>query len=1148
MACRYTYKGKTYEAEAFYDLLAAMPAEEAAKYMPAVEPVPSAPFVGKTEAWMGLATRRMLRYAAEHGYDLLGWTTGEQQAARYDLSKQIDAIEAFKRKDGKFDISMRKDGEEFGGIQVVESNKLVDTVGKELAEKMNAQEIETWKSYRGLDLKVGGEGMKGFYDQILPAYLNKYGKKWGAKVEKVNIAKEFEYYRGEKKVSEPGEPVDVHALPITDAMRQSVLDEGQPQFSPAQRTIPAATYEVTEPGRLDKYIRILQDKNVDIARVVESIRRAGGLVPDDLNPVLKEEMYQKRAQTRSEDFTNNELLPLIKMMREHSVSLEALDKYAHARHVIVDRLNAKLQAMNPDMPNNEALSGMTDQEAQTILDSYTGKRAEMMGELMNRVDRIVNTTRDLMVSYGLEKASRVQEWRDQYKAYVPLRRTEYEEEGHPTGTGRSVRGSTVQARLGSNLDVSSILANIAQARDQVITRGEKMRPVVAMAGLLMLHPNKALASLDKPATIEMTDPRTGLTSTVPGDLANYAVPKIRRINPLTGLVTTYPDPTYKGRDNVVNFRIKGVDYAIVFNEQHERATEIAKAFRELDTGKLTGILAAVAPYTRYLASINTQYNPIFGIVNFIRDAQFAMLTLTSTPLAGRQAEIVKNALASLAGIYQDARDSRLGLPPSSATAQMWERFTHVGGPTGYRDLFFTASDRAQEIERLLNPNSWKGIRSPRDFGRRMEETPLFKLLSDYNLTMENAIRLGVFKTGVESGLSDLQAASYAKNITVNFNKRGQVGAQMGALYAFFNANVQGTTRILETLFERRGEEGGYQLSAAGKKIITGGILIGILQTLALSLAGFDDDEPPEFLKQKNLIFPAPGTEKGYLMIPMPLGFNLLPNIGRLAAESMVAIAKGRARDVFTKGHNLFEAMVQTLSPTGGGGDLAAEMSPTVADPIISLGANKDWTGKEIYKEDRSSLNPEPGHARAKDTATVWAMAIAKAINWATGGTNYTPGVLSPSPDAIDYLIQQATGGVGREVSKAAQVAQSAATGEELPFYKVPLLGRFGGSASGSAGIRDKFYDNIRAVNIAAEEIKGRALHHEEISSALASHPEARFEKVAIQIERQIGELRKAKQLAIERGAPREAIRLRDEQMKNLMMRFNAAVNEARTAR
>lgn len=929
--------------------------------------------------------------------------------------------------------------------------------------------------------------------------------------------------------------------------REAAQDQS-PQFSP--RVIPAVPYTVSEPGKLDNVIRKLQDKNIDIKRMVEAIQQSGGNVPTQLNPVLREEVYQKRAEIRSEDYKNQELIPLIDAMRENKVSLQQLNDYLHARHVIIDRVNERLQAMNPDMPNNEALSGLSDTEARKILNSYTGERKATMDALAARVDAMVEKTRDLMVNeYGLEKADTIAGWRKTYKAYVPLRREAFEEEGHPTGTGRSVRGSTAQDRLGSNLKVSNILANIAQARDQVITRGEKMRPVIAMAGLLMLHPNKDIAVLDKPAPVTMTDPATGLEITVPGDLANYKMPKIRKIDHETGEVKWYPDPSFKGHENVVNFRIKGVDYAIVFNEKNIRAREMAKAFRDLDTGTLSGALKAVAPYTRYLASVNTQYNPIFGIVNFVRDAQFAMLTLASTPLAGKQATILNNARKSMIGIFQDARDARHGLPPSSATAHLWERFQHVGGPTGYRDLFFTATDRANEIERLLNPNSWKHIRSPQDFGRRMEETFLFRLLSDYNLMMENAIRLGVFKTAVEMGVDDLQAASYAKNITVNFNKKGQIGAQMGALYAFFNANVQGTARILDTIWERDPNGRGLgRLSSAGKKIVSGGILLGILQASLLALSGFEEDEPPEFVKEKNFVIPAPGTEKGYLMIPMPLGFNLLPNVGRVAAETIFAGAHGKDPRIFKKGADLFHTILSSLSPTGGTGSAALELSPTVADPLLSLEMNKDWTGKKISQEDFSSLKPTPGHSRARPNATVWATGLSKMINWATGGTDYTPGVLSPTPDAIDYLIQQATGGVGREFSKTAQVAQAAQTGEDVPLYKYPLIGRFTGSATGTAAIRDRFYENIRSINLAAEEVKGRALHHEERAEFIKDHPEAAFEQAAVKMQRAIGELQDAKRLAIDRGEPKDAIKLREERISALMQQFNAAVERRKVLR
>ena len=91
MACTYTIGGKTYaDEQAFKAAVLAEPSLIAEHV--GVKDVPSAPFIGKTEDWANLAMRRMVRYAAENGFDRLAWTRGEQQAARYDLSKQIDSI------------------------------------------------------------------------------------------------------------------------------------------------------------------------------------------------------------------------------------------------------------------------------------------------------------------------------------------------------------------------------------------------------------------------------------------------------------------------------------------------------------------------------------------------------------------------------------------------------------------------------------------------------------------------------------------------------------------------------------------------------------------------------------------------------------------------------------------------------------------------------------------------------------------------------------------------------------------------------------------------------------------------------------------------------------------------------------------------
>jgi len=147
--------------------------------------VPSAPF---KKTWPILAMKKALRMAAEGGYDSVAWTTGEQQASRYDLSKQIDYI-GYQKRGKLFNLSVGgKGGGEIMREDSADEQWVKDNLGKEMLEKMKADEGRseavpggTIRYLEDLDLKVGGEGMKGFYDKMLPAAVNKYVKKWGGK-------------------------------------------------------------------------------------------------------------------------------------------------------------------------------------------------------------------------------------------------------------------------------------------------------------------------------------------------------------------------------------------------------------------------------------------------------------------------------------------------------------------------------------------------------------------------------------------------------------------------------------------------------------------------------------------------------------------------------------------------------------------------------------------------------------------------------------------------------------------------------------------------------------------------------------------------------------------------------------------------------
>jgi hypothetical protein len=221
--------------------------------------VPDAPF---KKTWHELAFKKVADYAAKNGFEKIAWTSGKMQNERYSLSKQVDEIE-WDSKGGRL-YGIRDENPIFEKDGVTESN-LADYVGKEVAERLLAQEPDGRgaRMLSGEQLEVGGSGMKGFYDQILPTSVNKYVKKWGGKVGTAAIdpppkdvlgrdqtveAIEGYYQRGLITATErtnrikeiQGMGQQVHSLDITPAMRDSILREGQPLFQDKNADIKAA--------------------------------------------------------------------------------------------------------------------------------------------------------------------------------------------------------------------------------------------------------------------------------------------------------------------------------------------------------------------------------------------------------------------------------------------------------------------------------------------------------------------------------------------------------------------------------------------------------------------------------------------------------------------------------------------------------------------------------------------------------------------------------------------------------------------------------------------------------------------------------------------------------------------------------------------
>jgi hypothetical protein len=234
-------------AAPYMDGSRAMPPElrKEIESLPPMTSMPDAPF---KKNWHELAMKRVLNYAAENGYDRVAITPGAEQASRYNLAKQVDSIAWQKQPDNTFSIQAIKGGDELVSKNGLSADQLEDMIGKDAASKIHEKSGDYHMgTLQGVDLEVGGEGMKGFYDKMLPDYLNSYGKKYGVQVTPFDIVTHPEVSTPQiaapgighfpDPIVEPAKTAPVHGFEITPQMREEITGKGLPLYQ--QIGIPA---------------------------------------------------------------------------------------------------------------------------------------------------------------------------------------------------------------------------------------------------------------------------------------------------------------------------------------------------------------------------------------------------------------------------------------------------------------------------------------------------------------------------------------------------------------------------------------------------------------------------------------------------------------------------------------------------------------------------------------------------------------------------------------------------------------------------------------------------------------------------------------------------------------------------------------------
>ena len=638
----------------------------------------------------------------------------------------------------------------------------------------------------------------------------------------------------------------------------------------------------------------------------------------------------------------------------------------------------------------------------------------------------------------------------------------------------------------------------------------------------------------------------------------------------------------------------GENRVIVFDKHSHDAVAIMNALKGKATSgpnaaTLNKLLSIPRMFSRWVMATSTGFNPVFSIFNAARDIQGAMISIGSDQIpgwttadslaVGRNFFPAANSIWRHRGaVFRALHSNGLKPRPEPGSYAEWaDEAARYGGVTGVRQSIADIDDAETQIRRLFGQREITRTNSSREasdwlsslngaviklgdsFARFGDgETKAMGLgwisrnvvsaTARLNEAAELATRTAVFKAATEKFMADGKteeeaktlAANISKNVSTNFNRRGNMSGMINQLYPFFNAATQGSARIAEVIFQKESykvEFGGRvvvdqrtKLTPYGKVVLSALAGLGGLQAALLAMAGFDDEEPPSYIKERAFVIPL-GTGGNYIAIPMPHGFNTIVNFGRDMADAIIH-RENAAQHVASA---IWQA--PAFNPFGSAGNQATDFTPAIVDGPLSLYMNMDPFGRPIAKQDPDPANPTPGFTRAREGASGFARAVAEGLNLISGGNEDQKGFVSPTPDQIDFALGIVGGGVGRELGKATSLATNTATRmaggevESIPTHKLPLIGRLYGNVNDPTAMRSKLFNMRQELNEKYARYKGLS-ERGDVEAAEAfwdENPELALRADIERFVRQDAKQRKQRALARGEGEIGEVNRITDEQ-------------------
>jgi hypothetical protein len=808
--------------------------------------------------------------------------------------------------------------------------------------------------------------------------------------------------------------------------------------------------------------RKLQDQFAPVGAVYDKLRKGGADIARDMDAYFQELGMHGIVGEKKDQFSNQEFNPVIeevarmdmssvddatmsrisgyyKQMKEKngSPAYALANSYLYAKHAL--ERNARILRQSRGKIENG--SGMSNEEANNIIAFVNGMnpiQQAVMNRTLNATRNIISKTNDVYIEGGLipdykDDADIDDATRDafkQYEFYVPLRGFADPEEsldianyGAGGASGRKFGGGRPnRTPLGRSSYAGDIINNVGVQRLAAIDKAEKNK--VGQAFLRLLESDD-IDTTGIPAYVRERHP-------------------LRRIM-RNGTITHMPDRNFNDpNDPILAVRVGGEEVLIGFDD-----TRLANALKGTSTSQANAFLGGLHSLTRLYANLLTSWNPAFILSNLPRDIETAAFNAQQYGVKNIGMSVLKKVAPAGKAIMKVVNNKE-GADPY--WANRYKEFKENGGANVLNQMA-SDIDNAKDIKKTINKIVEADAKGNRNLtkqlwvGTKKGTGSIINYVEAMNTAAENSVRLAFFDKmvlelegqGVPKERALKEAAIAARQLTTNFAKGGELKYGLNTFYLFFNASLQGSMAMLNSLVNNK----------RGRQLVGSVVAMGFTMDWINALMSGDEDEDGildyddlnEYKLAHSIVLPDLNGDGTFVTIPLAYGINMFYNLGR----SMANITRG------AYGHNgthtpaqaassTLGTVVETINPFGGN-NLETFLSPTVGDPVVELMSNENFMNGPIYKE----LSPyEQYKSRSGlywSTTSPSAIAISKFLNDNIGGgDDIIPGTIlgdtvrvDIQPDVIEHLVDFMLGGVGRFVVQ---------TGETVARSPEILMGEF----------------------------------------------------------------------------------------------------------